>query len=92
MIEVIFNAETESDILLEKILRYKIEKKLVNESLIEVILDYCFEYDLNIDEIGYILGESKEFSDYFEKDLIQENFIKGKKIDRKSDINIEEWN
>lgn len=91
MVEALYNPESESDILVEKILRFKLSRRIEDSSMLDVILEYCDYNDLDINEIGDILSESKEFKDFLEKELISNSFIKSKKQKREPEIILEDW-
>jgi hypothetical protein len=91
MFEALINPETEVDLLIEDILLFKIEKNL-DFSILDLVIEYCEEKELDITEIGEILSESKEFKELLEKELITLNFFKSnKKIKRQPDIILEDW-
>ncbi len=67
--------------------------KMEGNSLLEKILDYCETFNKDVQEIGDILEENKEFKQLLYDDCVNNNIIndpKYKKILNRTE-NIEEW-
>jgi len=75
--------------LIENIFKFK-KERCPDFSTLDAIIEYCHFNDLNIQEIGNVISEHKEFVDILEKQLIREKYIRTPK-NQTSDLVEEEW-
>lgn len=54
-----------------------------NESIIDLLEDFCFEYNISYEEIGMLISEDEYLKDFVKKDCINRGLIK---YDKKSKI------
>nr|DAQ72278.1 MAG TPA: late-transcription coactivator [Caudoviricetes sp.] len=54
-----------------------------NESIIDLLEDFCFEYNISYEEIGMLISEDEYLKDFVKKDCINRGLIKS---DKKSKI------
>jgi hypothetical protein len=76
--------------LIEDIFRFK-KEKCPNFNTIDVIIEYAYQNDRDVQEIGNILGEHKEFVEIFEKQLKREKYIRTPDCDDFDDFDYNEW-
>ena len=69
------NLKSEAEKTIENIYRFKNEK-CKNFSLIETIIEYSYQKDISLQEIGNILSEHEIFVNIFKKQLRNEKFFK----------------
>lgn len=93
MVENIIFQESEADSLFEQILIFKVENKIEDLNVIELIFEYCYKKNLDFVEVGEILAESKEIKAFIENDLIDKKYIrvKGKKFAFGAEIVDDDW-
>jgi hypothetical protein len=93
MLETIVFPETEADELLEKILKFKLEKNISDMIMLDLIFEYANATGESYIEIGETLSESEEFKSFMEKELIESKYIKIKNRRQKKDkdVNDSEW-
>jgi len=75
--------------MFDRILQFKKERRVEGVSIMELILIFCEEYDLDVDEVGYLLKEDKNFRETMKEDLKFNNEATFENEDRKSKIS--EW-
>lgn len=94
------NIEIESDAelyakansLIEDIFRFK-KDKCGDLSLIESIIEYGFQYDIPIQELGNVIADHKDYLVMFKKQLIKDKYMKEEDISALEDMDFddEEW-
>jgi hypothetical protein len=55
--------------MFDRILQFKKERNVKNSSIMELVLVFCEEYDLDVEEVGYLLKEDKNFRETMKEDL-----------------------
>lgn len=71
--EVMDKKEVEA--LIEDIFKFK-RARASNLSIIDIIIEYAYFNERDVQELGNIISEHKEFVEILEKQLIREKFIK----------------
>lgn len=74
--------------MFKEILNFKKERNITGYSIMQVILMYCEENDVDPEEVGELLKKDKDFKESFTEDLIYNNEAKFE--DKKSNP-ISEW-
>ncbi|MCK5537934.1 MAG: hypothetical protein KAI79_13995 [Bacteroidales bacterium] len=52
---------------------FKEKRRITDESLQGIIIMYCEEYDMDIDEVGQDIKKDKKFAEALKYDLINRN-------------------
>ncbi len=67
--------------------------EMSGNSLVEKILDYCETYDVDPQEMGDLLEESKDFRELLYKDCVENNIIVDEVLDKRLNVTqtIEVW-
>ena len=55
--------------MFKEILAFKKERKIQGYSILQVIMMYCEENDLDVEEVGDMLKKDKSFRESFQEDL-----------------------
>jgi len=79
MMEDIIN-NSKSMELINKIYQFKKDNNF-EEDTVSLIITFCEEHDLKIEEVGEILAEDIHFKSMLDKTLKRENYIRTKKTD-----------
>lgn len=76
-IEIESDAElyAKANTLIEDIFRFK-KEKCEDLSLLESIIEYGFQYDIPIQELGNVIADHKDYLIMFRKQLIKDKYIK----------------
>jgi len=79
-------SEKDYPFLVNDIIKYieKIKRNNKDISMIEIIMDYCFKYNVEVEVAGDAISSDNYFKSYIEKDCELHRFFKSK-------INFEEW-
>jgi hypothetical protein len=87
------NLKSDAEVLIEKIYKFKREK-CDDLSLLDTIIEYSYQTDIPLLEIGNTLSEHEIFVNIFRKTLQSEKYFKKSEEDllnEKLQLNEEEW-
>jgi hypothetical protein len=76
--------------LLNKIYEFKKDKGFEGNTL-ELILSFCEEYELPLQEVGEILAENNDFKKSFESSMYSSNNFQREKTDNDEIVISDEW-
>lgn len=69
---------------------YKFKKEKAQDlTIMETMIEYGFQYDIPLQELGNIISEHKIFVDILEKELVKEKYIQSE--DEEDNFDEEEW-
>lgn len=75
--------------LIEKIYKFKVEFA-EDLSIVDTIIEYGYQNNISVQEIGNVISEHKEFMVMFTKQLEKEGYIKNNK-EELEEFNEQEW-
>lgn len=55
---------------------YEYIRKHPNECVMDIMKDFCDEFDIPLEELGFLISEDKYLKDYIENNLIRYHFKK----------------
>jgi len=78
----------DSEALIEDIYRFK-KEKAPNLGIMETLIEYSFQYDIPLQELGNVISEHKIFVGILEKELAKEKYIRLE--EEEDNFDEEEW-
>jgi len=78
----------DSEALIEDIYRFK-KEKAQNLSIMETLIEYSFQYEIPLQELGNVISEHKIFVGILEKELAKEKYIRLE--EEEDNFDEEEW-
>jgi len=78
----------DSEALIEDIYRFK-KEKAPDLSIMETLIEYSFQYEIPLQELGNIISDHKIFVGILEKDLAKEKYIRLE--EEEDNFDEEEW-
>jgi len=80
--------KADADTLIEDIYRFKREKA-EDLTMMEILIEYSFQHEIPLQELGNIISEHKIFVNILEKELTREKYIRVEEEEETFDE--EEW-
>ena len=81
--------KNEGEALYNLIKEFIVERKVKDQSLFQIVIMYCEEHELEIEEVGFKLKKYKVFREALEADLVFHNEAVFKTAEKKTDVS--EW-